>query len=43
MMEHARERGLARLLVINKIDFDGADLRHWSRHSARSLAANACR
>ncbi len=27
LMKHARERGLARLLVINKIDFDGADLR----------------
>jgi len=26
LMKHARERGLARLLVINKIDFDGADL-----------------
>ncbi|MEO8810202.1 MAG: elongation factor G [Rhodanobacter sp.] len=26
MMMHARERGLARLLVINKIDFDGANL-----------------
>ena len=26
MMMHARERGLARVLVINKIDFDGADL-----------------
>ena len=26
LMAHARERGLARLLVINKIDFDGADL-----------------
>lgn len=26
MMEHARERGLARLLVVNKIDADGAGL-----------------
>ena len=26
MMLHARERGLARMLVINKIDFDGANL-----------------
>ncbi|PWK84329.1 elongation factor G [Fulvimonas soli] len=26
MMEHARERGLARLLVVNKIDAEGADL-----------------
>lgn len=26
LMTHARERGLARLLVINKIDFDRADL-----------------
>jgi elongation factor G len=26
MMMHARERGLARVLVINKIDFDGAHL-----------------
>src|SRR5690348_9912499 len=26
MMMHARERGLARVLVINKIDFDGANL-----------------
>ncbi|HVU81175.1 MAG TPA: elongation factor G [Rhodanobacteraceae bacterium] len=26
MMMHAQERGLARMLVINKIDFDGADL-----------------
>ncbi|MFC5743811.1 elongation factor G [Dyella tabacisoli] len=26
MMEHAKQRGLARLLVINKIDFDGAKL-----------------
>lgn len=26
MMMHARERGLARMLVINKIDFDGAHL-----------------
>ena len=26
MMLHARERGLARMLVVNKIDFDGADL-----------------
>ena len=26
MMMHARQRGLARVLVINKIDFDGADL-----------------
>ncbi|MFC5527254.1 elongation factor G [Rhodanobacter ginsengisoli] len=26
MMMHARERGLARVLVINKMDFDGADL-----------------
>ncbi|MEO6800989.1 MAG: GTP-binding protein, partial [Rhodanobacter sp.] len=26
MMMHARERGLARLLVVNKIDFDGANL-----------------
>ena len=26
LMKHARERGLARVLVINKIDFDGADL-----------------
>ncbi|TAL90892.1 MAG: elongation factor G [Rhodanobacter sp.] len=26
MMMHARERGLARMLVINKIDFDGANL-----------------
>lgn len=26
MMEHARERGLARLLVINKIDAEGAEL-----------------
>ncbi|HZX71194.1 MAG TPA: elongation factor G, partial [Rhodanobacter sp.] len=26
MMMHARERGLARMLVVNKIDFDGANL-----------------
>jgi len=26
MMMHAKQRGLARVLVINKIDFDGADL-----------------
>ncbi|KQX98114.1 elongation factor G [Rhodanobacter sp. Root480] len=26
MMLHARQRGLARMLVINKIDFEGADL-----------------
>ena len=26
LMAHARERGLARMLVVNKIDFDGADL-----------------
>jgi elongation factor G len=26
MMAHAQQRGLARVLVINKIDFDGADL-----------------
>ncbi|MEO9079094.1 MAG: elongation factor G, partial [Rhodanobacter sp.] len=26
MMMHARERGLARVLVVNKIDFDGANL-----------------
>ncbi len=26
MMTHARERGLARMLVVNKIDFDGANL-----------------
>jgi elongation factor G len=26
LMAHARERGLARLLVVNKIDFDGANL-----------------
>ena len=26
MMEHARERGLARVLVINRIDAEGADL-----------------
>jgi elongation factor G len=26
MMEHARERGLARVIVINKIDADGVDL-----------------
>ncbi|MGB3269794.1 MAG: elongation factor G [Rhodanobacter sp.] len=26
MMMHAHQRGLARMLVINKIDFDGADL-----------------
>lgn len=26
MMLHAQQRGLARMLVINKIDFDGADL-----------------
>lgn len=26
MMMHARERGLARVLVINKMDFEGADL-----------------
>ncbi len=26
MMEHARERGLARVLVVNKIDFEGARL-----------------
>ena len=38
-----RSRGLARVLVVNKIDFEGAGWKRWSSSCARPSATNACR
>lgn len=41
MMQHARERGLARILIVNRIDTDGVDLRALVDH-LRSEFGNEC-